>query len=126
MSIFKSIVEKIFGSRSAQADVGQNATIPGGSPSSQQQGSSMQGGQQQSAQSSMGVQQGSSASPVAISPAQVETIIQGIATRKGAPSNWKESIVDLMKLLDLDSSLNSRKELAQELGYKGALDGSAA
>ena len=39
--------------------------------------------------------------------------------------NWKQSIFDLMKLLNLDSSLASRKELAQELGYKGALDGSA-
>jgi len=35
------------------------------------------------------------------------------------------SIVDLMKLLNLDSSLNARKQLAQELGYTGALDGSA-
>jgi hypothetical protein len=39
--------------------------------------------------------------------------------------NWKQSIVDLMKLLNLGSSLSSRKQLAQELGYKGALDGSA-
>src|SRR5262249_43562947 len=39
--------------------------------------------------------------------------------------NWKQSIVDLMKLLGLDSSLNARKELAQELGYTGALNGSA-
>jgi hypothetical protein len=39
--------------------------------------------------------------------------------------NWKQSIVDLMKLLKLDSSLNARKELAQELGYTGALNGSA-
>ena len=39
--------------------------------------------------------------------------------------NWKQSIVDLMKLLKLDSSLSARKQLAQELGYKGALDGSA-
>lgn len=39
--------------------------------------------------------------------------------------NWRQSIVDLM-LLDLDISLGARKELAQELGYKDALDGSAA
>jgi Domain of unknown function (DUF3597) len=39
--------------------------------------------------------------------------------------DWKRSIVDLMKALKLDSSLSARKQLAQELGYKGALDGSA-
>ena len=39
--------------------------------------------------------------------------------------NWRTSIVDLMKLLGIDSSLANRKELAQELGYTGELDGSA-
>ena len=39
--------------------------------------------------------------------------------------DWKKSIVDLMKLLKLDSGLGPRKQLAQELGYSGALDGSA-
>ena len=39
--------------------------------------------------------------------------------------NWRQSIVDLMKLLNLDFSLNARKQLAKELGYTGALDGSA-
>lgn len=38
---------------------------------------------------------------------------------------YHTSIVDLMKLLDLDSSLANRKELATELGYTGELDGSA-
>ncbi len=39
--------------------------------------------------------------------------------------NWKVSIVDLMKLLNLDSSLDARKQLAKELGYTGELTGSA-
>ena len=39
--------------------------------------------------------------------------------------NWRSSIVDLMKLLGIDSSLDNRKELARELGYTGDLDGSA-
>ena len=57
---------------------------------------------------------------------QVEAMIQKNADDTGRSNyNWKHSIVDLMKLLDLDSSLNARKELAQELGYTGALDGSA-
>ena len=39
--------------------------------------------------------------------------------------NWRTSIVDLMKLIGVDASLSNRKDLAQELGYTGALDGSA-
>ena len=57
---------------------------------------------------------------------EVEAMIQKKADETGRTNyNWKQSIVDLMKLLDLDSSLNARKELAKELGYTGALDGSA-
>jgi hypothetical protein len=57
---------------------------------------------------------------------EVEAMIQKKADETGRSNyNWKQSIVDLMKLLDLDSSLNARKELAKELGYTGALDGSA-
>lgn len=58
--------------------------------------------------------------------AEVEAMIQKVADTTGHKDyNWKQSIVDLMKLLNLDSSLNARKQLAQELGYTGALDGSA-
>lgn len=70
-----------------------------------------------------------SATPAAAAPAQavdVEQVLTGIAQSKGNPNlNWRTSIVDLMKLLDLDSSLDNRKELATELGYSGAKDGSA-
>ena len=48
-----------------------------------------------------------------------------IASQKGEKLNYQSSIVDLMKLLDLDSSLDNRKELATELGYSGEKDGSA-
>lgn len=50
---------------------------------------------------------------------------ENTATEKGETLNYKSSIVDLMKLLDLDSSLDNRKELATELGYTGDKDGSA-
>ena len=56
---------------------------------------------------------------------QVEEMIEKLAAAHHEEYNWKESIVDLMKLLKLDSSLSARKQLAQELGYTGALDGSA-
>ncbi|HTI31656.1 MAG TPA: DUF3597 domain-containing protein [Sphingomonas sp.] len=68
------------------------------------------------------------AAPAPAAPASaqdVETRLRDIAAKKGAKSNYDESIVDLMKLLDLDSSLDNRKQLASELGYTGALDGSA-
>lgn len=47
------------------------------------------------------------------------------AVASGAKLNWKTSIVDLLKLLDLDSSLGARKELAAELNVKAGADGSA-
>ena len=64
--------------------------------------------------------------PAPMTREQVEEKIEKIADDTGRSEyNWDESIVDLMKLLDLDSSLTARKELAQELGYTGALNGSA-
>jgi len=55
----------------------------------------------------------------------VDAVLAAAANKKSQRLNYKTSIVDLMKLLDLDSSLGNRKELAQELGYTGARDGSA-
>ena len=55
----------------------------------------------------------------------VEAVLTERAAKKGEKLNWRTSIVDLMKVLDLDSSLGERKELAKELGYKGELNGSA-
>lgn len=59
-------------------------------------------------------------------PVDVEAVLTAIVAEKGNPDlNWRSSIVDLMKLLGLDSSLDNRKELATELGYTGEKDGSA-
>jgi len=56
----------------------------------------------------------------------VEEILETAVKAKGIKLNWRESIVDLMKALDLDSSLAARKELAADLNYTGtAADGSA-
>ena len=56
---------------------------------------------------------------------EVETVIENLAKKSNQELNWRQSIVDLMKLLKLDSSLKTREQLAKELGYTGALDGSA-
>jgi 3-oxoacyl-ACP reductase-like protein len=56
---------------------------------------------------------------------ELEELIKNTASAQQEDLNWRESIVDLMKLFKLDSSVGARKELAKELGYTGALDGSA-
>lgn len=56
----------------------------------------------------------------------VEQVLDGMAAKSSEKLNWKTSIVDLMKLLGLDSSLASRKELATELRYTGDTNDSAA
>lgn len=74
--------------------------------------------------------QGSPANAPAAAPAMqevdVEAVLNGMAQKNSQKLNWRTSIVDLMKLLDLDSSLAARKELAQELNYTGDMGDSAA
>jgi hypothetical protein len=65
------------------------------------------------------------AAPPPPQPVDVEKVLEHLAAKRGQPNNWRNSIVDLMKLVNLDSSLAARKELAEDLGYTGALDGSA-
>ncbi|MDT7934534.1 MAG: DUF3597 domain-containing protein [Sphingomonadaceae bacterium] len=55
----------------------------------------------------------------------IEATLEDMERQKGVDLNWRNSIVDLMKLIDLDPSLENRKELAHELGYSGELNGSA-
>lgn len=65
------------------------------------------------------------ASPSAAPPVDVEAVLGDLAAKKGGGGNWRTSIVDLLKLLDLDSSLAARKELAEELGVHAGEHGSA-
>jgi 3-oxoacyl-ACP reductase-like protein len=55
----------------------------------------------------------------------VEAVLQQLADQRGGGGNWRSSIVDLLKLLDLDSSLSARKQLASELNVHTGADGSA-
>ena len=113
MGIFDKIKGAIFGHK--DAGPGNRPTIPAGMAG----GPPAQPGQQPgtATQPQPGQQQQS---------VDVEQVLSRIAQEKGNPDlNYKSSIVDLMKLLGLDSSLDHRKELAQELGYTGATDGSA-
>jgi len=117
MSVFGSIVSAIFGSKHAAPATGA-AGSPSPPPSS-------------SATAASPRPAGAAAAPGAtaatpISKADVEAILVKVAAEQREDLDWRNSIVDLMKLLKLDSGLGARKQLAQELGYTGALDGSAA
>lgn len=59
-------------------------------------------------------------------PVDVAAILDAAVAASGQKLNWKTSIVDLMKALDLDSSLTARKQLADELGYTGDKSDSAS
>ena len=107
MSIFGSIASAIFGKKTA----GATPLAPGapGAP----------------APTGTATAAGAPATGKAMTQAEVEGMIKNIADGQSEKLDWQRSIVDLMKLLKLDSSLTARKQLAQELGYKGSLDGSA-
>lgn len=108
MSIFGSIKDAIFGHKAAAAPAPTAAPV---APTPQNQ-------QAATAPAAPG--------PVQAAPVDVEQVLTEKLAAKGNPaSNWRTSIVDLMQLLDLDSSLDNRKQLATELGYGGAKDGSA-
>jgi hypothetical protein len=123
MSIFSAIKNVIFGWRPSAEDVAA------GQAQRQQE-------QQADAGGALGREIGSGTAqvgqpqPTTGAPASGGVDVEATLTQrmrdKGDPDlNWRTSIVDLMKLLDLDSSLENRRELADELGYDGERNGSA-
>jgi hypothetical protein len=115
MSVFGNIVSAIFGSKHAAS-----VTTAAGSSAPSPSTATAAGAGAPSAATSAG-----SAAAKPISKADVDAILAKLADDQDEDYDWKRSIVDLMKLLKLDSGLGARKQLAQELGYTGALDGSA-
>ena len=65
------------------------------------------------------------AAPVSVAISDVDVVAHLEEMGAGKNLNWRSSIVDLMKLVGMESSLQERKDLAMELGYTGALEGSA-
>ena len=113
MSIFGSIKDAIFGHPAAKdAPAGTPTPAPTTAPTP----------------SPTGTAAAPAAAP-APAPAKVidaDAALEKIAASKGNPDlNWKTSIVDLMKLIGMDPSLDNRKQLATELGYEGEKNGSA-
>ena len=138
MGIFSAILDKLRG-RSAQSQTqpsaipGSESAIGGVAPTgaeAQSRGAAggqtqarAQAGQQAGAQA--GVQPASNPSGV-LRDVDVEAVLAQMASQKqGGGGNYRQSIVDLLKLLDLDSSLAARKELAEELGVHAGAHGSA-
>lgn len=110
MSFFSSILEKLGIGNHAVPDADAStptsaAPAPGASPTTT-------------------VTNQPSAAP--ITQVDVAQKLEALAASHGETLNWRTSIVDLLKLLGLDSSLTARKELAQELNYTGSTDDSAA
>ena len=101
MGIFSSIMDKIFHRKSAPPP--QPVPTPAPAPT----------------------QSAPVPTPAPAPQIDVEGVLTALAEQKGGGGNWRTSIVDLLKLLDLDSSLAARTELGQELGVKAGPDGSA-
>jgi hypothetical protein len=99
MSIFGKIMSAIFGTKADAAPAGGGATTSAGS---------------------------SSGSAAPTQSVDVAPILDKAVAAKGEKLEWRTSIVDLMKALDIDSSLGARKELAKELGFTGDSNDSAS
>ena len=106
MGLFSAIMDKIFHHSSTAA-----AAAPDPTPARQ----SMQ----------PSITPGTTASTQPLQAVDVDAVLTKLASSKGGGGNWRTSIVDLLKLLDLDSSLAARKDLAQELNVRAGADGSA-
>jgi hypothetical protein len=104
MSIFGKIMGAIFGTSATAATP---TSTPGGTTA--------------------GAPPSADAAPVAPADSvDVAGILDKAVAAKGEKLEWKTSIVDLMKALDIDSSLTARKDLAKELGYTGDTNDSAS
>ena len=105
MSIFGKIMSSIFGRASASPPAPSAAPAPGGKP----------------------VSPSTASAPAGAAPqVDVAAILTKLAAENKEKLDWRRSIVDLMKLLDLDSSLSARKDLAKELHYAGDMNDSAS
>src|SRR5262245_9758977 len=126
MGLLNNLISKIFSHSGTTAAVtGPASAAPAPPPST--------AGAQPAAPSTAGVQRAvSPAAPPPAAPAapakvvDVAVVLDGLATKNPEDLDWKKSIVDLMKLVGMDSSFKARKQLAQELNYTGDPNDSAS
>jgi hypothetical protein len=123
MGILSNIFHKIFPSSHPAAQNTSQAA-----PGAQQR--APQPAQQPAQQPGQQPAQQPQAAPAPAAPAMqqvdVEAVLNNMQQQSGQQLNWRTSIVDLLKLLGLDSSLQARKELAAELNYTGDTNDSAS
>ena len=106
MSIFGKIMSAIFGTKAGAAPANAGAATSTGSAAGSSAGTS-------------------TASAAPAQTVDVAPILDKAVAARGEKLEWRTSIVDLMKALDIDSSFAARKELAKELGYSGDSNDSA-
>jgi hypothetical protein len=127
MSLFSSIKNKIFGSGQAQAaevapeaKAAPQAQAPASAAPTSTAAAPTAGTSATAAPSSA-----AASTPAPQATVDVVVVLTALNAKSGQKLDWKKSIVDLLKLLDLDSSLASRKALAEELHYTGDTSDSA-
>jgi Domain of unknown function (DUF3597) len=113
MSIFGNIMSAIFGTKASATPASGGAAPAGGATAG---GGAAAGGKTATTTAS-------SAAPA--QTVDVAAIVDKAVAAKKEKLEWRTSIVDLMKALDIDSGLGARKELAKELGYTGDTKDSA-
>lgn len=128
MSIFSKIRDAIFGGPATAAPASPSAAEPTPAPSSMPEPPATTappiGGTGGEVPKTSGTAPASPSQPTA-QTVDVAAQLDAAVKNSGQKLEWKRSIVDLMKALGMDASLAERKELAQELGYTGDLNGSA-
>jgi hypothetical protein len=123
VSIFGNIMSKIFGHANAATSTSGAVPTQTGAASKPPAGAAPSGTAPATSTTSTA---GAVASEGAKQNVDVGAVLDGLAAKNSQKLDWKHSIVDMMKLLDMDSSLSARKELAGELHYTGDTNDSAA
>lgn len=118
MSIFSAIKDAIFG---GPANAAEATPAPGSTPPA-----GVGAAKPAAPAAGAGTPTTPAAAKTPVSKVDVAAVLDKLADESEEDFDWRKSIIDLMKLLDLDSSLKSRKALAQELKYTGDMKDSAA
>jgi hypothetical protein len=127
MSIFSTILGKIFPSdHPANTTPAGSAPGAGGGSPAPAQSAGTGTSTAVSGTAASGAAQAPSASFATAQSVDVNAVLTDLQANRAEQLNWRTSIVDLLKLLGLDSSLDARKELAAELRYTGNTADSAA
>lgn len=125
MGLFSNMMDKVFRRNERDASGSTDLAAPGSAPPK----SRVQMANEQNVPVSRVDPNAAPKSPsagAAGGQVDVEAVLDGMAAKKGEKLDWRHSIVDLMKVVDMESSLDARRELAADLNYSGDTNDSAA